>query len=175
MDGIEYTDYEVSDNGDIRSVDRYIKGVAETKGGGFREVTKLLHGRPLTPSVSVKGYLMIHFTKNCKKCKYTGVHRIVAETFIPNPDNKPQVNHINGNKLDNSVENLEWITNRDNVIHGMSNFGHKGIKLTREQVDDIILKYETKQKNQYKLATEYNISQQHISKLVNKSRRTHGF
>lgn len=125
MDGIEYTDYEISDRGDIRSVDRYIKGV--------------------------------------------------AETFIPNPDNKPQVNHINGNKLDNSVDNLEWITNRDNVIHGMSNFGHKGIKLTREQVDDIILKYETKQKNQYELATEYNISQQHISKLVNNSRRTHGF
>ena len=45
------------------------------------------------------------------------VHRIIAQTFIPNPDNKPQVNHINSNRHDNRVDNLEWVTQSENLIH----------------------------------------------------------
>lgn len=60
------------------------------------------------------GYCMINLDR-----KPTGVHRLVAEAFIPNPDNKPFVNHLNGDKKDNFAINLEWVTPQENITHAI--------------------------------------------------------
>ena len=64
----------------------------------------------------LKGYCYVVLSKN-RKTQYTAIHRLVAQTFIPNPLNKPFVNHINGNPKDNRPENLEWCTQKENVEH----------------------------------------------------------
>lgn len=66
----------------------------------------------LIPQISNAGYFRI-IIRN----KHYSVHRLVAQTFIPNPENKPQVNHIDGNKLNNNVNNLEWATASENQKH----------------------------------------------------------
>lgn len=91
--------YIVSDRGRVKSLR---KSTGEYK---------LLKGSK-TPS----GYLRVTLCLNGKPTNY-GVSRLVAYAFIPNPDNKPEVNHINGIKTDNMVENLEWATRSENVKH----------------------------------------------------------
>lgn len=63
-------------------------------------------------------YLMVHLS-NKNKNKRISVHRLVAQAFIPNPNNLPQINHINGNKTDNRIENLEWCNSKENINHAI--------------------------------------------------------
>lgn len=69
--------------------------------------------------LNYKGYARVHLTKN-KQDKYMSVHRLVAEAFIPNIKKYPQVNHKNGIKVDNRVDNLEWCTNEYNFQHALN-------------------------------------------------------
>lgn len=69
--------------------------------------------RVLTATPTDKGYLRVNITKKGKSKSFR-VHRLVAEAFIPNPDNKPQVDHINTDRTDNRVENLRWVTGKEN-------------------------------------------------------------
>lgn len=82
----------------------------------FGNVRSLKRNILLRQSPDRKGYLHIILYKN-NKSKVGRIHRLVAETFIPNPENKPQVNHKDGNKLNNCVNNLEWVTNSENQKH----------------------------------------------------------
>lgn len=70
-------------------------------------------GREVRPEVSQRGYLRVRLCCNNKKTNYK-VHRIVAQAFIPNPNFLPQIDHINGNKQDNRIENLRWVDNITN-------------------------------------------------------------
>ena len=97
--------YEVSSYGRVRSLDRY------DERNCFRE------GRILKLYTSRVGYLRVQLSLNSKKKMYL-VHRLVAEAFIPNPDNLPEVNHLDEDKTNNRVENLEFCDRKYNINFG---------------------------------------------------------
>lgn len=104
------TYYEVSNMGNIRSIERFVE-----RKGWYKHFVK---SKILRPAIDKKGYLRFGLMVNGKLVTVKG-HRVVAEVFIDNVENKPQVNHINGIKHDNRVESLEWCTNRENQIHAI--------------------------------------------------------
>ncbi|MBE6156988.1 MAG: hypothetical protein E7161_04530 [Firmicutes bacterium] len=94
-----YENYEISNLGNVKSL--------------YNNIIR-------KPRIGKNGYYYITLWKN-GKCKSKKNHRLVAEAFIPNPDNLPQVNHKDGNKLNNCVDNLEWCTASYNVRHAIKN------------------------------------------------------
>ena len=76
----------------------------------------LIPEKVMKPYIEGAGYAIIHLTKNSAKITFR-VHRLVANHFIPNPENKPEVNHKDGNKLNNAADNLEWCTRIENEKH----------------------------------------------------------
>lgn len=107
-------DYEVTRDGDV--INRH-------------------NGRKVKPQPNGKGYLRFWVGG-----KHIFVHRMVAKLYVPNPDNKPQVNHKDGNKLNNHADNLEWVTNQENRDHAMRTGLHlcgekcSWAKLSKQQV-----------------------------------------
>lgn len=108
--------YQVSNLGRIKRLSR----TAENKGtysGKYVYKEKILTPRK---NINRAGYYEISLYKNGKEKRHK-LHRLVAETFIKNPYNKPQINHISGNKDDNSIYNLEWVTDKENKEHAWEN------------------------------------------------------
>lgn len=134
--------------------------------------------RLIKPDVSRTGYNSNHLfkleEKNVYKKKNVYIHRLVAIAFIPNPENKPCVNHINGIKTDNRVENLEWATFSENSQHAVNTGLDKSRGLTNYQsifeeddIYDIRLIRKLKKWPYSKIAVIYNVSRQTIYKIVN--------
>ena len=99
--------YQVSNLGNVKSLDRKL-----WNGFVFHEVK----GKPMKVRTEKDGYLRCNLSKN-GKMKDGRIHRLVAEAFIPNPKNKPTVNHYNTDVTDNSVTNLEWATHKEQIEH----------------------------------------------------------
>ena len=81
------------------------------------KVISVKTNKVLSPEINSKGYLRVDLYDSTGKKKHYKVHRLVAEAFIPNPENKPQINHIDGNTQNNSITNLEWCTSSENMNH----------------------------------------------------------
>jgi len=138
----------------------------------------------LKPAKDSNGYLRVGLMID-EKLQTKKVHRLVALTYIPNPENKPYVNHKNGIKSDNRVENLEWVTPKENTAHAIkngwfsfsdnlsakNNIPKKGelngmSKLTQIQVDEIRSLFKPRIVTRKILAKKYNVSEHCIKDII---------
>ena len=103
----------------MSEVETFVKidGFEKYEVSNLGKVRNIKSGRLLKPYLNPNGYLGLCLYENNKR-KYLLLHRIIATAFIDNPGKKPQVNHIDENKLNNDLSNLEWCTERENAIHG---------------------------------------------------------
>ena len=106
--------YKVSNLGNIKRIETVIR----YKNNGLRNYP----AKVLKQEKIMEGYLRVVLMKEAVKKRFMS-HRLVAEAFIPNTENKPFVNHINGNPNDNRVENLEWCTQSENEKHSINILG----------------------------------------------------
>lgn len=130
----------------------------------------------LTPHFSAKKYKVVKISGiiNNGGSKNIQVHRLVAIYFIPNPNNKPQVNHKDGNKANNCVDNLEWATCAENVKHCWANNLNrarkgeesKNSKLTENEVFAIRIMYSTDKFTMKDLAEIFNVSKPCINSIL---------
>lgn len=114
--------YKINNKGTVISLDRitaYSNGAQHNHKGRIMATTKC-----------PKGYIFVSLSMHGKTIKI-GVHRLVAKSFIPNPLNKPQINHIDSVPSNNNVENLEWVTAKENTAHAME-FGKKNSILQKD-------------------------------------------
>jgi len=136
--------------------------------GRIKILSKIVGGNGL----SRKGYKRINI-----RSKVYQIHRLIAITFIENPDNKPQVNHIDGNKLNNNVYNLEWVTNQENRDHAIKLNLHanrsNGLKHKISLNDCYKIKelYDSKLFTSTELGIKYNVNRRTIWKIIDRIRK----
>ena len=167
--------YQISNLGNVRSLEREI-----TRRDGL---IKRFHSQRLRPGIASNGYLTVSLSKNGIGTTYL-IHRMIGDAFILNTKNKAEINHKDGNKLNNSISNLEWVSSSENSIHAHKSgliiftserrhnhsISKKGIKnpaskLTEKDIIDIKSLLETKK--QKEISAIYNINQSVVSRIKN--------
>jgi len=161
--------YQVSNIGRVKSLERIVNGR-----WGLEHRKSII----LKLALSNFGYYTVGLHYNGVS-RTTKVHRLILESFIINYENKIDVNHKNGIKTDNRLENIEWATRSENIIHAFRTglkFGKKGEDSPTSKLTNIdVLKI----RNEYKLLTQkeigkiYGISNQTVSKIINRKRWKH--
>lgn len=121
--------YQVSNLGRVKSLDRFVDWKYDKK--------QFIKGKVLKNCSMSSGYLFVGLSKN-GKVKNHSIHRLVAKAFIPNPESKPEVNHLDENISNNNVTNLQWVTPSENANYGTRNkkvaekLSYKTVQLTTE-------------------------------------------
>ena len=165
--------YQVSSLGRIKSFDRIIKYKKNNK-----IITYLKKGRIMKPHNNGRDYLNVSLIKDGNIQKHLYIHIIVAKAFIPNPYNLEQVNHKNFNKTDNRVENLEWCTRKNNMLHYKQSSFFKEVQIKKQiashnktirkikKFKDIIIKKYINGETIENISTELKISRDFVSDIV---------
>lgn len=128
----------------------------------------------LAQNKTKNGYMLVTIKDIQNKSKYKAfyIHRLVAQAFIPNPNNLPQVNHKDGNKLNNCVDNLEWCTHSENMQHalrtGLASNKDRNIILSYEEAEWIREHYQPRHKifGSRALGRRFNVSHQVILNII---------
>ena len=122
-----------------------------------------LDGREKKQFNHSRGYKLVHLRGNSKY-----VHRLVGEYHIPNPNNLPEINHKNGIKSDNRVENLEWVTRQQNMNHAFELGLHPtGRKISFQQAEELRSLYSSGQGNYASLGRKYKIDPKTAWEIIN--------
>lgn len=125
--------------------------------------------RLLVGKVGTSGYRMVVITINKTK-QYHNVHRLIAKAFIPNPDNCREVNHKDGNKLNNAPANLEWVTTRENQLHAMATGLRPSLKLDFDKAREIRQLYATGEYTHIQLADKFGVKKTQIGYILQNKR-----
>lgn len=138
------------------------------KDGSIYSLHENHYGQKITPHFDKDGYPVVTLCLNGIHKKFY-IHRLLAQYFIPNPDNKPQVNHINGDKRDYSLSNLEWVTPSENMQHAVKH-GLLVPPVTSKKVIDTCTgkQYSSLKEAAADLNINYNTSKKQINGLTKK-------
>jgi hypothetical protein len=157
--------YLISNLGNVKSLERFVSNHS-----GFNKKLKEKYRKP---SISKTGYYVLDLQKESKR-KTFKLHRLIAIAFIENTFNKPCINHKNGNKLDNRIENLEWCTISENNIHAENTKlkNDSGVNNPKSNITENDVYFIRNSKLKLKeLSEKFNINQSGISKI--KLRKTY--
>ena len=157
--------YQVSNLGRVKSLERFVNG-------------KFAGNKSFKKSVMLKQCYYGQFYYNVQlningHHKTIAVHRLVAKAFIPNPENKKQVNHIDGNKLNNNVKNLEWATSKENINHayqiGLSKSEGTNHYLSKLNKEDVLFIRNSDLPNR-ELSNKYGVSMSCVQRIKRRER-----